>query len=278
VLTEAVHSSVASTTLTVGAPQHGARVLHFGRQLDIQNITTTSGDGHGASGPVTEDMVAAYIAKYATKTATTSGALDTPIHCTQCRGTGRTRPLVPCSCCSGTGLDRPPEELAVDAHTRRLVRTCWELACQPTYGELKLWRWAHTLGYRGHFTTKSRRYSTTLTDLRDARRTWQQEHNAADDALPAELPAASDDPRPAALPACSWIYTGRGYTPGEHLLAAHTRHRRAVARQLRHEGDTPPCPTTARSTPGDRPATASPAAQSDGTPPTSPNCSPSPRS
>jgi hypothetical protein len=30
------------------------------------------------------------------------------------------------------------------------------------------------LGYRGHFTTKSRRYSTTMRALRAARRDWQR--------------------------------------------------------------------------------------------------------
>ena len=33
-------------------------------------------------------------------------------------------------------------------------------------------RWLHTLGYRGHITTKSRRYSTTMGALRTARATW----------------------------------------------------------------------------------------------------------
>ncbi|MGH8887050.1 MAG: replication initiator [Egibacteraceae bacterium] len=31
-------------------------------------------------------------------------------------------------------------------------------------------RWAHQLGYGGHFLTKPRHYSTTFTKLRNARR------------------------------------------------------------------------------------------------------------
>ncbi|HEX2319300.1 MAG TPA: replication initiator, partial [Streptosporangiaceae bacterium] len=33
----------------------------------------------------------------------------------------------------------------------------------------RLNRWTHMLGYRGHFLTKSRRYSVTFTQLRQAR-------------------------------------------------------------------------------------------------------------
>jgi hypothetical protein len=33
--------------------------------------------------------------------------------------------------------------------------------------------WLHTLGYRRHITTKSRRYSITLTALRAARHQWR---------------------------------------------------------------------------------------------------------
>ena len=34
--------------------------------------------------------------------------------------------------------------------------------------DLNLRRWAHMLGFRGHFLTKTRRYSTTFTALRAA--------------------------------------------------------------------------------------------------------------
>jgi hypothetical protein len=36
-------------------------------------------------------------------------------------------------------------------------------------GLRNLGRWVHMLGFRGHFVTKSRRYSTTLGELRAAR-------------------------------------------------------------------------------------------------------------
>jgi hypothetical protein len=41
---------------------------------------------------------------------------------------------------------------------------------------LRLAEHAHTLGFAGHFATKSRHYSTTLGALRAARRNWRA-HN-----------------------------------------------------------------------------------------------------
>jgi hypothetical protein len=40
--------------------------------------------------------------------------------------------------------------------------------------DLRLTAWAHMLGFRGHFSTKSRAYSTTLAALRAARAEYQR--------------------------------------------------------------------------------------------------------
>jgi hypothetical protein len=58
------------------------------------------------------------------------------------------------------------EDLDLPAHVAELVRACWELGARPGLGELRLWTWAHMLGFGGHFSSKSRRYSTTLGALR----------------------------------------------------------------------------------------------------------------
>jgi hypothetical protein len=50
-----------------------------------------------------------------------------------------------------------------------LVRACWELGGRPSLVGLRLRKWAHMLGFGGHFSTKSRHYSTTLGALRRAR-------------------------------------------------------------------------------------------------------------
>ncbi len=46
------------------------------------------------------------------------------------------------------------------------------LGARP-YGGLNLRRWAHMLGFRGHFLSKSQRYSMTLRAIRADRRLWR---------------------------------------------------------------------------------------------------------
>ena len=101
-------------------------------------------------GQISEARLAGYIAKYATK------------------GTGATE-----------GTDRPIRDgahighLDVTPHHRRIIDTVWQLGGLPQYEPLNLRRWAHMLGFRGHFLTKSRRYSTTFGAIRAERRTWR---------------------------------------------------------------------------------------------------------
>jgi hypothetical protein len=72
-------------------------------------------------------------------------------------------------------------------------------------------RWVHMLGFRGHFVTKSRGYSTTLGELRAARAAYRAGQNE---------PAA--EPEDDSIPVlAAWEYVGSGYlNPGDVLLAA----------------------------------------------------------
>jgi hypothetical protein len=80
--------------------------------------------------------------------------------------------------------------------------------------ELRLAEWAHMLGFRGHFSTKSRRYSTTLGALRTARMAFnQREHENTTGRLPFE-----DEDQ--VLVIAHWRYLGQGLTPGDALLTA----------------------------------------------------------
>ncbi|SEB55045.1 hypothetical protein SAMN05428945_0368 [Streptomyces sp. 2224.1] len=75
------------------------------------------------------------------------------------------------------------------------------------------------LGFRGHFSSRSRRYSTTLGALRQARADYRaaQEHAAL----------ALDDREPyTVLVLADCQYASHGHTPGESVLAA------TVARDL----------------------------------------------
>jgi hypothetical protein len=135
-LEDAVRQAAAGTSFTT-AP-HPARPdgwrIAWGDQLDIRPVRLR------ADGAVTDRAVAAYLAKYATKSTETTG------HVSQ-RLTGAT-----------VRLYADPA-----AHAGRLVAACWELGGHDGYPGLR--RWAHMLGFGGHFSTKSRRYSTTLKAL-----------------------------------------------------------------------------------------------------------------
>jgi hypothetical protein len=126
----------------------GRLVFRFGRQIDVRAIRSSDFTG---GGPVTERHVAGYIAKYATKGAeTTTGTVD-----------HRLRLLA---------------ELAnhdITDHARRMIHTAWHLATKRRHAHLRLRQWAHMLGFRGHFSTRTRHYSTTLAHLRAERTAWR---------------------------------------------------------------------------------------------------------
>lgn len=185
-LTDAVNEAVGRVSLPApGGDVIGDRTLRFGQQLDVRPIKE-----FGAGERLTSAAVAAYIAKYATKGAEAAGAVDGRIH--------RSVDLA---------------MLPVRAHTRRMIATCWWLGGLPQFDGLRLRQWAHMLGYGGHFSTKSRQYSTTLTALRQVR----AEHRAEE-----QLEALGfADRRTVAVG--QWRYVGRGYSLAEELIAAGVR-------------------------------------------------------
>ena len=48
------------------------------------------------------------------------------------------------------------------------------LEAWPAPGYVGLCRWAHMLGFGGHFLTKARRYSIRFRDLREARISYRR--------------------------------------------------------------------------------------------------------
>jgi hypothetical protein len=184
-LTDAVRA--AATTARVDGPviDERAHTFVFGRQLDVRTIRSADFDG---GQELTERAVAAYIAKYATKGAeTATGTLDRPI--------------------------KFLAELAqarITEHARRMIRTAWTLGARPELADLRLRAWAHMLGFRGHFSTKSRRYSTTLGALRDARADWRRAQ--------ATPPVPQDDETTLVL--AHWVFAGTRLSRAEAWLAA----------------------------------------------------------
>ncbi|WP_436996039.1 replication initiator protein RepSA [Streptomyces sp. enrichment culture] len=200
-LTDAVRAAIAHpyTTITVpAAADQPTRTLRWGTQLDIRPIRAFE-----AGTDISEQAVASYVAKYATKAAETTGTLD--------RRIGEL-----------SELDRHQ----VPEHAQRLIRACKHL--DPIYPERRLWAWAHMLGFRGHFSTKSRRYSTTLGALRQIR----ADYRAAQQRDALGLPDPEHDQDGTVLVLADWQYAGHGHTPGESVLAA------SIARDLQLNRET----------------------------------------
>jgi hypothetical protein len=127
--------------VAVPVPGKPCECLRWGDQLDVRPVYVSAElDG------MSDHRVAAYVAKYATKGAESAGTVDRPI-----------------KSAGDVGL------LPVTDHARRMIYTCFALSRLPQYREIPLRQWAHMLGYRGHFSTKSRRYSTTLGALPSGR-------------------------------------------------------------------------------------------------------------
>jgi len=120
------------------------------------------------------------------------------------------------------------------AHVAELVRAAWALGGRPELEGLRLRAWAHMLGFRGHWSTKSRRYSTTFTVLRRAGSPSPRRRRAKD-GVPLDAWGRPEDDQ-AVIVLATWSYVASGYaTEGERWLAlsaaARAREQRRVARE-----------------------------------------------
>ena len=214
-LDEVLSRAAASTSVIT--PDHprrpGGWTLTWGTQLDIRPVSF--------AGELTDTAVAGYLAKYATKATEATGHTSRRI---------------------------TPETIgayaATATHAGRLIRTCWTLGHRPDdqhpvdwkhrgYGRLR--RWAHMLGFGGHFATKSRRYSTTRKALKNARRDWQRAHHHN---RRADFDTAEHTNDETTLVVGTLTYAGTGYRSiGDQWLAltaaAAARERRQTAKQER---------------------------------------------
>jgi hypothetical protein len=198
----------AAATVAVPCPMvdddqdQGVTLLaRWGEQLDVRHISEA-----GDEQELSAEQVAGYVAKYATKATEALGVtLDHRLS------------------------EGELEELDVPAHVAELVRSCFELGTRPSLARLRLREWAHMLGFGGHFSTKSRRYSTTLGALRRARVTYAIRRRRGD-TLPLDAWGRPEDDQ-AVIVIASWSYLGSGYqSTGEAWLAASAA---ARAREMR---------------------------------------------
>jgi hypothetical protein len=196
----AIIQQVASTTWFATVP-HTAKPrgwdITWGAQIDPL-VVRLAGDGE-----VTDTKIATYLAKYATKSTEPVGVLPGRITA------------------QNASLYSDP-----GSHEGRLIAACLRLGAHPHQDFQALRRWAHMLGYRGHFATKSRRYSTTMRALRAARREWVRR----------QQPTARHESDSTVITITDLQWAGRGWrTTGDALLAlsaaARAREQRRIARE-----------------------------------------------
>jgi hypothetical protein len=241
VLVAAVEAAVSQALVTSpGTPATGgAREVRWGEQLDVRAINVT-GDGDGE---LTDQKVAGYVAKYATKAAESTGTLDRPVVCWRCKGNGHDPDdMGACKGCSGRGTRHDDvHHLVANPHAQAMISACWTLGGYVELEELRLRPWAHMLGFRGHFSTKSRRYSTTLAALRHARRRWRDQRllavlGYAPTGMILRGNKTSDhcggDGDETILVLGQWQYIGQGHSPGEAVYAQTIAHDLAESRRI----------------------------------------------
>jgi hypothetical protein len=118
------------------------------------------------------------------------------------------------------------DHLPMADHARRMVQTAWDLGALEQYSSLNLRKWAHMLGFRGHFLTKSKAYSTTFGAIRGERREFRARE---------VLDRLGVDPD-SVLVVNDWTYTGSGYAnDAERELALAIAEGKRLQRQRKYE-------------------------------------------
>jgi hypothetical protein len=148
----------------------------------------------------TDKRVARYIAKYATKGAEAAGTVNRPLR----------------------SIEHLQRVRGLSPQARNMIEACWRLGGLEELSWLKLHQWAHMLGYGGHFSTKSRQYSTTLSAIRTSRAEYRA-REAREAAGLAHLPEVP------LVRVGSWQVAGTGY-----LTAAEETWAESIRAQRRH--------------------------------------------
>lgn len=185
------------------------RVLRFGEQIDVKAVRDRLLSGEDT---ITAEQVAAYLAKYATKSTGADPATRKP-HRVKLAQTCRdlaARNLAGCpDLCEYVAADRHPD-------------LCAKCARKPY---ALLGHWSSMLGFRGHYSTKSRHYSVTLGALRRARHRYQRltadalRNGRTLDTRDLEARLLADDDE-TTLVVGSWTYQGTGWPrAGDKALA-----------------------------------------------------------
>ena len=180
-LAEAVLGGFAKVSIAYPVKTDGMwRHARWGTALDVSVIDS----------PAAARKAGRYLSKYVSKSTESTCALDR-----------RLQSQDEVDSLANTGLS---------SHHARLVQRAWHLGGRAELAHLGLRRSANALGFGGHVLSKSRRYSTTLTALRQHRHDYQRQ-KAELRAPPGQTPVFIGDRR----------YAGSGYgLAGDHLIAA----------------------------------------------------------
>jgi Replication initiator protein, pSAM2 len=184
------------------------RRIVFGAQHDVRPVRNTHRTDEPDQ-PLRPDQVAGYLAKYATKSASDTGP-------------------------GPSAHGRRIRALVLDYAARARDHA---LATGTTSDYQLLGKWVHMLGFRGHFSSRSRRYSITLGALRRARRRAsiliaQAAHDGRTlDLAALEADLLADDDSDTTLVVGHWHYLGSGWeNDAERALAI-----AAAARAREHD-------------------------------------------
>jgi hypothetical protein len=265
-LKAAVDHAAATVRFTTGPhpANPGGWPIEWGEQVLTKVITVA------AEGQVTDAQVAAYLAKYATKSTEVTGHASNRLTADTINlyadpdgthterlidacwrlGNFRTNPERPAPFVGKRRADPAPAEpfgtLRTDPGCGGCTRyrTCPTCAAEqvaaldadrraptgpPASPYLKLRRWAHMLGYGGHFLTKSRRYSITFAMLRDQRVVFRRAQSSGPETVAAQA-------EPTTLVVNFLAFVGAGWqTPADAMLAntsaAMAREHEQIARE-----------------------------------------------
>ncbi len=255
-LTEGVRTAARAVSVTAPEVDGQRRVLCWGEQLDVRPIRAANASQlENERGEITEDRLSAYVAKYATKGTSTAEAVDKPIrsqgHLDLLAINPHHRRIIQTAwdlgapvACPDCHPNHPHTGDGCPCHSRtgscptchgggQVSRTTREHYLRPDTAPvvdpldaLKLRRWAHMLGFRGHFLSKSKHYSTTFTQIRADRRDYRH-HQALD-----ELGVTDEQ----ITVINHWDMVSVGHdSPEETELAEAIAHRIRLDRQQRYE-------------------------------------------
>lgn len=200
----------------MAVPVDGAdapRFLAFGAQMEVRIVRSGLPDYPNGSDGLTPEQVAGYLAKYSTKSTGADPAAPRPHLVKMAQTARRLAERAATACRTWNGPDPDDDD------------GCWCGECSDGPYRL-LGKWARMLGFRGHFSTKSRAYTITLGRLRTARARFARLRAEADRAgqpldladLEARLLAA--DAEETTLVIGSWDFHGSGWlNTGDKALA-----------------------------------------------------------